>query len=216
MSNRRYYQFMYTPHVKPVILDCAFTVNAADSGGFGVTGVSGTGIKNVYMHTSSTPATGNPNPANGVIIITLRDNYSAFLGMDWSVEAPLTGTPSSSTTANTSYAITALGTATTAQWQAVGLPVGVTPAVGAAFTATASASIGGSATVDSIKTSGAGFDHIEVLGNPSKTIAPVGNGAAPGQILMECFKEHVLAAPVDTSVILVRLYFSDSSLSTGY
>ena len=113
----------------------------------------------------------NPNPAPGTIQVQLQDNYSRYLGGFWGFVSPVSGTPLTSVAAHTAYTIVSLGTATLAQWQAVGLPVGITPAVGATFVATASQSIGGSAAVEVVKTTGSGIDTIEVMGDPNVTLS---------------------------------------------
>lgn len=218
MANRTFENFghFYAPHTMPVLLDCNFTVAATDTAGFGLTGLKGPGIRNVYMHTSATPASGSPNPAAGVIYVRLASNYYRFLGASAQLVSAL-GTPVTSTTANVSYAITTLGTATVAQWQAVGLPVGLTPAVGQVFTATASASIGGSAAVAPTATTGSNVDHIEVLGDPSATLNPVGPQGGTiittgGYLIFNAFKASAVTAPADGSMIFMQIYVSNSSV----
>lgn len=142
--------------------------------GLGVTSLKSNGYANyVFMHTSTTPTASNgitnPNPPSGYAVVGLKSNFNKFLGLRWQQDAPATSTGTTSTTVNLVYTITALGTATAAQWQAVGLPSWVTPTVGQSFVATASQSIGGSATVGV-----AGFPNISavsVVGDPNQTIA---------------------------------------------
>ena len=50
-------------------------------------------VKNVYMHTSATPATGNPNPASGLILVKLTDNYNRLLFSNIGDASPVSGTP---------------------------------------------------------------------------------------------------------------------------
>jgi hypothetical protein len=143
-------QALYTNVTKPMATWVQFTVTPTN--GTGITSLKSNGYCNyAFMHTSTTPSATNgitnPNPPNGYAIIGLKNNFNAFLGYRWNIAYPATSTGTTSVTANSVYTITALGTATTAQWQAVGLPAWLTPAVGQTFVATASQSIGGSATV---------------------------------------------------------------------
>lgn len=108
----KYYGFQS----KPVILDLMFTVDATNNKG--TTGVKGQGVQNVYMHTSTTPAAGNPNPANGYALIQLAYNYARVYGGPWNALPPLTGgnlaTNATALTAGIPYQITAVGHATAA------------------------------------------------------------------------------------------------------
>ncbi len=115
------YGKLYSFLSKPVILDLKFTVAAADSGGLGVTGVSGQGVANVFMHTSSTAAKGpngylNPNPATGIFLIQLAYNYAKFYGLDYRIQSPLTGSAlainATALTAGQPYQIVTVGHAT--------------------------------------------------------------------------------------------------------
>ena len=189
MANARGYgnngQALYANVTKPMSTWVTFTVTPTN--GLGVTAVKSNGYANyVFMHTSTTPtASGgvtNPNPPNGYAMIGLKNNFNAFLGYRWGIAYPATSTGTTSTTANTVYTITALGTATAAQWQAVGLPSWLTPTVGQTFVATASQAIGGSATVGV-----AGVlnnSTISVVGDPNQTIASSNIAAFGGAYLV--------------------------------
>jgi hypothetical protein len=128
MSNK-----MYQMEAYPVLLTCNFVVDSTNGNGLGIRSLKGGGIKSVYMKTTQPPAAGNPNPKTGVILVQLQDNYNkALLGMN-AIVSKTDGANTNSTTSGRASVITALGTATLAQWQAVGVPVGVTPAVGVCF-----------------------------------------------------------------------------------
>lgn len=175
----------YSNITQPVKLDVQFTVTP--SNGLGVSSVMSNGYaRNIFMHTSTTPASNNgylnPNPANGIIMVQLQNNYKKFLGLNWSVQAPNTGSDLTSVSANVTYVITALGTASLAQWQAKGLPLGITPAVGVAFVATASGTIGGSATVKVPTVSG--VSSIETIGDPNAALNAYPLSSYGGAILM--------------------------------
>lgn len=165
---------VYMNVAKPMSTYLQFTVNAADTGGLGVTSVKSNGfVESVFMHTSQTPGSvngiTNPNPAVGYAAVRFKNNFNYWLA-GYSVQyPPLVSTSATSVTANSVYVITSLGTATLAQWLAVGVPAGIAPAVGVAFVAIASQSIGGSATVGSPGVPVAPI--VTVVGNPSASIA---------------------------------------------
>lgn len=177
MANRRFTQFFYTLHNYPVYLDCNFTVTPTN--GAGITSLVGPGISSIFMHTSTTPSTGNPNPAAGYVYARLSDQYKNFYGFDWSITPPVTGSAiniSDSTvmTLGVPYQIVTVGTSTTANWVAMGLPVGVVPAAGVMFFATATGAGSGTGTVKALTVSG--ISAIEVLGNSQSQLL----SSAPG------------------------------------
>ncbi len=162
----------YTNVSKPMSTWVNFTVTPTN--GLGVTSVKSNGYANyVFMHTSTTPTASNgitnPNPPNGYAIVGLTNNFNNYLGLRWQVDAPATNTGTTSTTVNVVYTITSVGTTTTAQWRAVGLPVWLTPAVGQTFVATASQAIGGTGTVGTAGVSN--ISSVSVVGDPNQTIA---------------------------------------------
>ena len=63
----------YNYSIRPVKIDCNFVVDSADTGGLGIRLLKGSGVRNVYMHTSATAAAGNPNPAAGYALIQLQN-----------------------------------------------------------------------------------------------------------------------------------------------
>lgn len=219
---------LYAPHCKPVLIDCSFIVDAANGNGLGLRSVKGSGmIKAIYMHTSSTPATGNPNPASGLILVQLKDNYQRYLGGTSGMISPVSGTPilvTTGTTAGLAYTIVTVGTTTAAQWQKLGLPIGVTPAVGASFIAIATTTATGSGVIEVPKATGSGIASIEVVGDPNMTIAPSASSSAGigGSIVLVCLAAtnsstttQVATAPADGTVIGLQMYFDDSSVLPG-
>lgn len=227
MANRRYEQFFYTLHKKPIQVDCRFTVAVADSGGLGITGLTGAGVQAVYMHTSATAATGNPNPASGFIIVKFNDTYNAYYGGDFQVMSPASGSSilvaSAGTVANTTYQITIVGTTTTAGWVTLGLPVGITPAVGVAFTATATTTAAGTGAVQVPATAGAAIALCDVIGNPNKTIASTAAnipGISSGAyMILRCLAATnsstttlIAAAPATGSIVTLKFLFSASNI----
>lgn len=202
---------IYSMHTMPVLIDCNFIVDSTNGNGLGIRSLKGPTVAAVYMSTSATPAAGNPNPAAGVIVVQLMDNYNRSLSGFSSIVSPLSGTPLTATVAGTAYVIVSLGTATLAQWQAAGLPSGFTPAVGTAFIATATATIGGSAAVEITAATGSNITDIETVGDPNSTISS-SNPVSGAQIILQCFKNGAKAAPVDGTVISLGMYLSNSSV----
>ena len=165
---------------QPIRIACNFIVDNSNGNGLGIRSLKSNGwIKNVFMHTTASPGTNNgatnPNPAAGFALVQFKQNFNIYLGGTTGFVSPAVAspTPASSTTAYTPCVISSLGTATVAQWQAVGLPSGVTPSVGVAFVPTASQSIGGSATVLNVDHSTgigtSGIFAVEVIGSTDLT-----------------------------------------------
>ena len=211
---------LYSPFVKPVLLNCNFVVDSANGNGLGIRSLKGPYVDNAFMHTSVTPGTNlgytNPNPASGNILIQTADNFQRYLGGFAGFVAPVSGSALTSVTQYLTYIITSVGTTTLAQWQAKGLPVGITPAVGAAFVATATGSLGGSGTVKVPNAAGSGIDHIEVIGDANTTLGGVTPAGATGAfMILQCFKNGVLTAPTDGTVISLTFWFNDSSVQVA-
>jgi hypothetical protein len=211
MANRYFTQFFYTPHKMPVLIDCNFIVDSTNGNGLGIRSLKGQGVSNVFMHTSATPAPGNPNPASGVILVQLTDNYTRYFG-GFSGQVSPVGSSSNSITSNTAYVITSLGTTTVAQWVAAGVPVGITPAVGVAFIAIETGAIGGTGTAAPTAAAGSAIDHIEVLGDPNTTLGPVGYNNTLPYIVLQCFEAGAVAAPANGSGVGLSFYLSNSSV----
>jgi hypothetical protein len=212
----------------PILVSCNFIVDSANGNGLGIRSLKGPLVQNVFMHTSASPGPGNsnpatpnvivtnPNPASGTIVVQLQDGFNRSLSGFNAVISPVSGSPLTATVANTAYTIVSLGTATNAQWQAVGLPIGITPAVGASFIASSSATIGGSAAVEIAASAGSGIMSIETLGDPNQTIAPnpSANQGFGAQFIVQCRNASAaIAAPADGSVISLNFYLSNSSVS---
>lgn len=86
----------YCNIVQPIKIALAFTVDPSNSNGLGVSSLKSNGwVRNVFMHTSATPGSNdgylNPNPASGYAYIQLKQNFNKYLDLNWSVEAPVTG-----------------------------------------------------------------------------------------------------------------------------
>lgn len=212
----------YSNIVKPIKEDLSFTV--IPTNGLGVTSVKSNGhVRNVFMHTSTTPTSNNgalnPNPASGYALIQFNNNFNKCLGAFVSVISPLAGSDLTAVTAGLAYVITALGTATAAQWLAAGVPAGVTPAVGVSFIAIASVTIGGSAMV---KVPGvSGIVSAEIVGDPNLSINNAQIDPNGGAYLLVQFlgatnsstTTLIPTAPAATSVVEMSVFFDGSSVT---
>lgn len=116
LNKSRFYSFLN----KPVLIDCNFVVDAANGNGLGIRNLKGWGVKNVFMHTTSTPAANrgylNPNPAPGYALIQLDNNYNRYAGGFSGFVSPLSGSNlainSTALTIGNPYVIVSVGHAT--------------------------------------------------------------------------------------------------------
>jgi hypothetical protein len=236
MANRNFANAgkTYSMHIKPVLLDCNFVVDSTNGNGLGIRSLKGPMIQNAFMHTTATPGAGNtspntpnvtvtnPNPASGTIIIQLNDRFNrSFSGFNAQV-SPVSGSSlkidNSALTQGTPYIITTLGNSTAAQWAAIGLPIGVTPAVGASFIAS-STGAGANTSTSRVMTTSAGGSNIasiETVGDPNLSIAPTPSANQPfgAQFILQC-RDYAgaIAAPTNGTVISLAFYLSDSSIT---
>jgi hypothetical protein len=162
----------YTNITKPEETFITFTVTPTN--GLGITSLMSNGyVRNVFMHTSTTPGVNdgytNPNPLAGFALVQFTNNFNYYVNGYAQFRSPTTGSikiDNSALTSGQAYVITTLGNATLAQWQGVGLPQGVTPAVGVSFVATA---VGAGSNVLTSRVSTpttSGIYGVEVVGNP--------------------------------------------------
>jgi len=215
MANRNFANSrIYTGHVMPVLIDCNFVVDSTNGNGLGIRNLKGPYVQAVYMNTSATPAPGNPNPAAGLILVRLQDNYSRLYTGGSSIVSPL-GSSSSTIVAGNAYVITALGTTTQAQWISAGVQKGQTPAIGLAFIAATSETIPGSPSVAQAASAGSGVFTIESIGDANQAIAPLpqANHVFGSQFILECRNASGAAvAPANGSVISLSFLLSNSSI----
>lgn len=233
MANRNFANAgrVFQMHCAPVELDCNFIVDNTNGNGLGIRSLKGPCIANVFMNTSVSPGTGNngvvnPNPHDGYIMVQLNDNYNRYYGGAYGFVSPVVN-PNTAVTSGLSlsqiYVITSVGTTTLAEWQAIGLPKGFTPAVGQAFVSIATGT-GGSHTgkVGVPATAGSGIESIEVVGDPNTQIAanPATAPAGTGSLLfLQCLAPtsagvttKIATKPADGTVIGLRFYLSNSSI----
>lgn len=215
----------YTNVCKPLSVWCNFIVDAANGNGLGMRSLKSNGyIETVFMHTSTTPGKSpggllNPNPDVGYANIVFKNNFNYYLG-GFSGQIITPGSPTTTSTTNHSpFVITSLGTATLAQWQAAGVPQGVTPAVGVAFIAIATGTIGGSATVGVPGVQIAPI--VSVFGDPNQSLNNSNIASNSGARIVLQFSGPtnsstttlVATNPADNSVVGLNFNFDGSSVT---
>lgn len=222
MANRNFASGgkLYSMHVSPVLIDMRFTVD--NSAAPGITSLKGPTVANVYMHNSAVAAS-SINPVAGTIVVQLQDNYSRLLSYSASITSPNSGSDikvdNSALTVGTAYTITTLGNSTAAQWATLGVPPGITPAVGVSFIA-ALVGIAGEANTSTSKvqiatTTGSGVASIEMVPQASADIAPDQSMQSYGaQFIFQC-RDYAgaLVAPAAGSIISIQLLLSNSSVT---
>jgi hypothetical protein len=194
MANRFFQQFFLSLNHQPVFLEGSVVIGASGSVGT----VKGSGLLSVT------------HLATGVYQLQFEDDYNRYLGGFAGFVSPVTGSNinAGSFVAGTLYVITALGTTTTAQWQAAGVPVGVTPAVGLAFVATGAGA--GTGTVKA--TVGAGIYAVEVAGDSNLTSYVTTNGTGAILLLACRNASGALTDPAAGSVLGFTAFFRNSSV----
>jgi len=198
MANRRFTQFHYTMHAKPVLIDCNFAVGS--SGAVGTT--KGPGVSSIT------------HLGTGAYKIKLQDNYYKFYGLRWWIKSPVTGgsVGAASLVASTIYEITSVGST---DWNAVGLPSGISAAAGMSFMASGAGS--GTGTAKAIGVSG--INTVEVVGDPNLQLGPIGVNNQGAIIIVQCLgptdattTTQIPKDPASGSILGLELYLSDSSV----
>lgn len=187
-------------------LDCNFIVDVANGNGLGERSLKGAPCAKVFMHTSSTPASGNPNPPSGYILVQLASKYFGYVGGYSGWVSPLSGSNvniSSGLTQHNPYVIVSVGTSTAANWQAVGLPAGLTPTVGQAFIATTSSAGTGTGIVQAPLATSAGVLLTDVIGDAGQSA-----GATSGANILI----RVLGATNSSTTTLVATAPADNTV----
>lgn len=216
---------LYANVTNPVEVNVQFTITATN--GLGITSLKSNGyVRNVFMHTSTTPTANdgytNPNPAVGFAWIQVKQNFNAFLGAKFQIQAPNSGSDvkidNSAMTAGQAYVITTLGNATAAKWLAIGVPPGVTPAVGVSFIALTNGGAGNTLTSRVQVPLVSGIQCVEVVGNPNvgvtTAISPNGGQWVLVQFLgatSSSVTTLIPTAPTAASLVNMKLYFDSSS-----
>lgn len=222
---------VYWNVTQPMVTSLTWTVTPTN--GLGITSLKSNGyVENVFMHTSTTPTANggftNPNPAAGYGVIQLKRNFNKFLGLMGSSVTPpnVTATKIDNTalTIGQAYVISTLGNATAAQWATVGVPRGITPAVGVAFIAIATtAGTGNTSTSRVMLPSVSATTSLELIGQVDTMITTSVSSNAGQQLLFQFLAPTintgayvvpmVPTAPATGSVITMSLLFDGSSVT---
>ena len=220
MANRNFSNGgkIFAMHTSPVLIDCNFVVN--DAAAPGITSLKGPTVSAVYMHNTAVAAS-SINPVAGTIVIQLNDPYNRLLSTFTSITAPASGSSTkidnSNLTAGTAYTITILGNSTEAAWHTLGVPAGITPALGVSFIA---ASVGAGANtstsrVQAAAATGSTVQSIELVGDPNQTLAPSQLAQTTGaQMIFQCRDAAgALVAPAAGSIISIAMLMNNSSVT---
>lgn len=219
MANRNFASAgkLYSMHVMPVLIDCNFVVDSTST--TGISSLKGPTVSAVYMNSAA--ATPSKTIAAGTILVQLADNYNRYLSGCNVILSPNSGSDvkidNSAMTAGVAYTITTLGDATAAKWHAIGVPAGVTPAVGVSFIALTNGGSGNALTsrVQASATAGSGVASIELVGQPTLSCGPLAsaNQGFGAQLIFQC-RDYAgaLVAPADGSTISLQMLLSNSSV----
>lgn len=166
----------------------------------------------------------SPNPAAGLALIQLKQNFNVYLGGFTGFVSPISGTPINVTTgvtAGLAYVIVSVGTTSLAQWQKLGVPAGLTPAVGLSFVAPLTTTATGSGVIEVPAASGAGISVVDVIGDPNQSINNAAIDPNGGAYLLVRFlaptnsstTTMIATAPAASSVVGLSMFFDGSSVS---
>lgn len=162
---------------------------------------------------------GNPNPAAGYAWVQFKNNFNVYLGgfngfvSQQGSNLALTGT---NLTIGRAYVITVLGTSTAADWTAIGVPAGITPAVGVSFIAKATGAGAGSGQVTIPVATGSGIYIVDVVGNPNVSLNNTNIAANGGAWILLRFlggSTPAATAPANGSVVSATFFFDGSSVA---
>lgn len=212
---------IYSMHKEPVLLDCNFVIDVDNVNGLGISDLKGPCISAVYSHsTAATPS--SINPAAGTIVVRLSDKYSRSFSGFKAIISPTDGSAkkidNSDLTAGVAYVISTLGNSSAAAWHALGVPAGVTPAVGVSFIA-ASVGAGANSSTSRVMASaalGSNVCTMETVGDINLSINPnpAANQGYGAQIILQC-RDYAgaIVQPADDSIISLAFYISNSSIT---
>lgn len=165
---------------------------------------------------------GSPNPAAGYALIQFKNNFNTYLGGFSGFVSPVSGTPinvTTGTTAGLAYVIVSLGTTSLAQWQKLGVPAGLTPAVGMSFVAPLTTTATGTGVIEVPSVSG--IVAVEVVGDPNTSIANANLASNDGAFVLvqllgatnSSTTTLIPKAPAAGSVLGMSFWFDGSTVS---
>lgn len=134
---------------------------------------------------------------------------------------PLSGPPADGVSPlNTGFAFALVNfTTNLSDWQHVGVPQGVVPAVGVSFIATAIGYSTGGGSTGLVKAVGvSGIDHAEGIGDSNLSLSPVPMGGSPnsgGWILLQFMLDGTVTAPADGTVIAMSFLLEQATRVGG-
>ncbi len=211
----------YTNVAGPRDVNVQFTVTPTN--GLGITSLKSNGyVRNVFMHTSTTPAANdgytNPNPAVGYAAIQFKNNFNYYLNGFAQCQVPnvtSTSIDNSALTIGRVYVISTLGNASAAVWTAIGVPPGVTPAVGVSFVALTVGAGSNVLTSRVMLPSTSGVYGVEIIGSPSTMLSNSNIASNGGAWLLLQFTAPVFTAGAYTPAGTVSApLFTGSALAT--
>lgn len=203
-------------------LDINFKVDSTNANGLGISELNGAAAAAVYMHTTQTPAVGNPNPASGYVIVKFAKSYTGYISGYEAYVVPNSGSnivaSTTGVTSGLAYVITSLGTTPSTQWQVLGFPASETPAVGAAFIASATTTATGTGIVQVPVASGSNMNHIEIVGNGSTTVSASTGGGQLILVNLAATNASVttLAAKAPNDGSRIKLRFTMGTIPAGF
>ncbi len=216
---------IYMNVTKPSVVAFNFIVDSMNGNGLGIRSLKSNGyIENVFMHTTTTPGSNNgflnPNPLAGYALIQMKQNFNKFLGLAGGFVTPVTTSTkvdNSALTVGQPYVITTLGNTTAAQWLTLGVPAGVTPAVGVVFTALLVGVAGEANTSTSrvmLPTTSL-IPLIEVVGDTNAMVTSniASNSGQWITLQFSASSTSSVTNPADNSVFGGRLWFDGSSVT---
>lgn len=180
-------------------IDINFVVDHSNGNGLGIRSLKGSPLVSaVYMNTSASPAVGNPNPLAGFVLVQFAEAFQGYVSGFAGFVSPLSGTPvnvTSGLTLHQPYVIVSVGTTTPAQWQTLGLPSNIVPAVGVSFIAKTASAGSGTGVVET--PSASGILEVEVVGDPNTTLNPAtGGGYVLSQFLAPTINTGAYVTPI--------------------
>ncbi len=156
------------------VLTASFTVDSTTDSGIKDL-VGGAGIKNIYM-----PSSGDTPYFNqaGILIVQMEDNYSRFISVNAQAQPKNDGSTiavndEDNWNSGELYVIKTLGDLTAEQWHTLGVPAGITPAVGVSFLARSDVFVGATTSeVTDIYAQTSKIAYLEILGDPNLSVNP--------------------------------------------
>ncbi len=142
---------------------------------------------------------------------------------------PVAGTPADGAIATGFTFATTKSTTNLSDWQHVGVPKGVVPAVGVSFVATATGYTTGGASSGTVKAIGvSGIQTVEMIGDPNLSLGPIPMGGSPntggwllGQFLSPTpntthyDSPMIPTAPADNSIVKMKVLLEQAARVGG-